>query len=48
MGIPLLGAVPSDPAINNLDILGDPIVALSDDSSAYQAIVEMLAKILSA
>ena len=45
MGLPLLGTVPADNEIGELDIMGEPLVGLSEDSAAYQGISSMLSKI---
>ena len=45
MQIPLLGTVSADPAIGQLDILGDPLVKLPADSAANRDITAMLSKI---
>ncbi len=42
LGVPLAGIVPADPAIAELDVEGRPLVELSDQSAAYQTIVEIL------
>ena len=47
MGLPLLGTVPADETITQLDITGEPLIRTKDDSPAFAAISKMLASIFS-
>jgi len=46
MDLPLLGVVPVDNQLTELEFSGKPLVDLGDDSPTYQAVAEMLRKIL--
>jgi len=46
MDIPLLATIPADIELGNFDINGRPLIELSDNSPIYQAVAEMLRKIL--
>jgi CO dehydrogenase maturation factor len=46
MNFTLLGAVPLDPELTDLEIHGQPVVGLSTASPVYQAVAEMMGKIL--
>lgn len=42
LGIPLAGTVPSDPEIASFDMVGRPLVEVSNDSAVYRAVVAIL------
>jgi len=44
LGIPFVGAVPNDPFVAELDMVGRPLVEVSRDSTVYRAVVEILGK----
>jgi CO dehydrogenase maturation factor len=44
--IPLLGVIPTDPQLAELEFSGRPLVELGDDSTTYQAVAAMIEKIL--
>jgi CO dehydrogenase maturation factor len=46
LGVPLLGMIPSDSAINEFDANGRPLVELGDLSPVYQSVTTLLKKIL--
>lgn len=46
MDIPLLGIIPSNSKLTELEFSGRPLVELGDDSPVYRSVVEMMAKIL--
>lgn len=46
MEIPLLGVVPSDDQLVQLEFSGRPLVALGDESPSYQAVVRMLQELI--
>lgn len=46
LGVPLLGTIPSDDELSAFDYSGRPLVELSDQSPVYQAVSEMMSKIL--
>jgi CO dehydrogenase maturation factor len=46
LGVPLLGVIPSDTAINDFDASGRPLVELDDDSPVYQSVAGMMRRIL--
>jgi CO dehydrogenase maturation factor len=46
MDIPLLGIIPSNSELTELEFSGRPLVELGDDSPVYRSVVEMMAKIL--
>jgi CO dehydrogenase maturation factor len=46
MDIPLLGVIPADSELTQLEFSGKPLVELGDRSPIYQSVVEMMAKIL--
>ena len=47
LDIPLLGIVPADRQLAELEFSGEPLVNLGDDSPVYCAVAEMMEKILS-
>lgn len=46
MNLPLLGTIPADEAIGDLDLEGDPIVTLGENSPSYQAVAGIFDRIL--
>lgn len=44
--IPLLGVVPSDQELIELEFSGQPLIQLGDESPVYQAVAKMMAQIL--
>jgi CO dehydrogenase maturation factor len=46
MDIPLLGVVPADEQLMEFEFSGRPLVDLGDESPVYQAVAEMMRKIL--
>lgn len=46
LDIPLLGVIPADEELTNLEFSGQPLIALGDDSPVYKAIAAMLQQIL--
>ena len=44
--IPLLGVIPADDELVEFEFSGRPLVDLGDDSPVYQAVADMMAKIL--
>jgi CO dehydrogenase maturation factor len=46
MDIPLLGVVPADQELMEFEFSGRPLVDLGDESPVYQAVAEMMQKIL--
>ncbi len=46
MDIPLLGIIPSNSELTELEFSGKPLVELGDDSPVYRSVGEMMAKIL--
>jgi CO dehydrogenase maturation factor len=46
MDVPLLGVIPSDQKLMEFEFSGRPLVALGDESPVYQAVAEMMDKIL--
>ena len=46
MDIHLLGIIPSNSELTELEFSGRPLVELGDDSPVYRSVVEMMAKIL--
>jgi CO dehydrogenase maturation factor len=46
MDIPLLGVIPADSELTELEFGGKPLVEVSDQSPVYRSVVEMMAKIL--
>ncbi len=46
LDFPLLGSIPSDPEIGDLDFRGSPLIQVSDNSAIYQAVAKMMRKIL--
>ncbi|MGD2076910.1 MAG: AAA family ATPase [Chloroflexota bacterium] len=46
MDIPLLGIIPADQQLMEFEFSGRPLVALGDESPVYQAVAEMMRKIL--
>jgi CO dehydrogenase maturation factor len=47
-GLPLAGLIPSDPQVNELDALGQPLTLLEGDSDAGRAIDSMAQRLLAA
>lgn len=46
MDIPLLGIIPSNSELTELEFTGKPLVELGNDSPIYQSVVDIMAKIL--
>ena len=46
LDFPLLGAIPSDPEIGDLDFRGSPLIQVSEQSHIYQAVAKMMREIL--
>lgn len=46
IGIPLLGIIPTSDELTSFEFSGKPLVDLGDDSQVYQAVAEMIAKVL--
>jgi CO dehydrogenase maturation factor len=46
LDIPLLGVIPSDQAIVSFEYTGQPLIELGEESPVYQAVAEMMTKIL--
>ena len=46
LDIPMLGVVPSDQELELFEFSGRPLVELGDDSPVYQAVVNIMVKIL--
>jgi CO dehydrogenase maturation factor len=46
LDIPLLGIIPASQELTNLEFSGKPLTSLSNDSIAYNAVVDMMKKIL--
>jgi CO dehydrogenase maturation factor len=46
LDIPLLGVIPASQELTNLEFSGRPVISLSDNSPAYQSVMEMMKKIL--
>jgi CO dehydrogenase maturation factor len=46
LDIPLLGTIPRDSEISEFEFSGRPLVELEDDSPVYQAVAEMMSKML--
>jgi len=46
LGIPLLGTVPADEELANLESNGSPLVALGDESSVYRAVAAFMERLL--
>jgi CO dehydrogenase maturation factor len=46
MDIPLLGVIPADSELTDLEFGGKPLVEVSDQSPVYRSVVEMMAKVL--
>lgn len=46
LDIPLLGVIPASQDISLLEIQGQPVIALGDGSPVYEAVAEMMEKIL--
>jgi CO dehydrogenase nickel-insertion accessory protein CooC1 len=44
--IPFLGVIPADSELVEFEFSGRPLVELGDDSPVYQAVADMMAKIL--
>jgi CO dehydrogenase maturation factor len=43
-GLDLIGILPMDSQVNEADLLGRPLIELSEDSALYQAVKEILIK----
>ncbi len=46
LDIPLLGVVPADQTLTEYEFNGKPLVELNDDSPVYQAVADMMRKII--
>jgi CO dehydrogenase maturation factor len=46
MDIPLIGIIPSDSELTELEFSGEPLVEVGDRSPIYQSVVKMISKIL--
>jgi CO dehydrogenase maturation factor len=46
MNVPVLGTVPADEELSAFEFSGRPLVDLGDESPVYQAVAEMMRKIL--
>jgi CO dehydrogenase maturation factor len=46
MNVPLLGTIPADDNLSRFEFSGRPLVELGDESPVYQAVTEMMKKIL--
>jgi CO dehydrogenase maturation factor len=46
MDIPLLGIIPANSELTELEFTGKPLVELGDDSPIYQSVFDMMAKML--
>ena len=46
LGLPLLGVVPSDDRFAEFEFTGRPLIELGDESPVYQAVAEMMRRIL--
>jgi len=46
LGIPLLGVIPSDMELSELEYDGRPLIELSDESPVYMAVAQMMDQIL--
>jgi CO dehydrogenase nickel-insertion accessory protein CooC1 len=46
MDVPLLGTIPADDDLSAFEFSGNPLVELGDESPVYQAVAEMMQKIL--
>lgn len=46
MDIPLLGVIPASQELTNLEFSGEPVINLDDRSPVYQAVVNIMRKIL--
>jgi CO dehydrogenase maturation factor len=46
MDIPLLGVIPADSELTELEVGGKPLVEVSDQSPVYRSVVEMMTKVL--
>ncbi len=46
MDIPLLGTIPASPELSALEFSGHPLIELGEDSPVYQAVSEIVRKIL--
>ncbi len=47
MDIPLLGVIPADDELTELEFSGHPLIQLGDESPVYKAVAEMMKQILS-
>jgi CO dehydrogenase maturation factor len=46
LGLPLLGLLPQDPIVSELDAMGKPLIGLPDDSSLRQQLVSLISQVL--
>jgi CO dehydrogenase maturation factor len=46
LDVQLLGAVPADPAVANLEVMGRPAIEIGTGSPTYQAVAAMMEKII--
>jgi CO dehydrogenase maturation factor len=46
LGLPLLGIIPADEELSAFEFSGRPLIELGDESPVYQAVAEMMGKIL--
>jgi CO dehydrogenase maturation factor len=46
MGLPLLGLLPQDPLVSELDAMGKPLVGLPEDSLLRQQLVTLIGRVL--
>jgi CO dehydrogenase maturation factor len=46
VGLPLLGTVPAEPELGALELRGEPVTALGEDSEVYRTVGEMMKKAL--
>jgi len=46
MDIQLLGAIPADPDVANLEVIGRPVIEIGANSPTYQAVAALMEKIL--
>jgi CO dehydrogenase maturation factor len=46
LDFPLIGVIPADPQLTNMEFSGRPLVELGDSSPVYQAVAKMMGQIL--
>jgi CO dehydrogenase maturation factor len=46
LDFPLIGVIPADPELTNMEFSGRPLVELGDSSPVYQAVAKMMGQIL--